>query len=467
MDKVKSPLIFPVTLEGDTIRVLDETALPFREEYINVKNLKKSVSVLKSMKTRAFGQVLLFFYTCILERGENIYETIEVIQDAFKKARPTFDFYTLGDILKKVTKEIESLERAVEAIIANFDTLRRKRVEELAAQLPAEANILTICNVNGELIYLDEALKKLKKKATFYVCETRPYLQGTRLTLWELQRAHIPAQLLTDAQAEELMRKGLVNCVVTGADRATTQGDIINKIGTYSLAVLSTHYDIPFYPLTQYPRDLDIDNIEIEYRPGNEVFMYTRKEERFDALYPSFDTVPSNLISGWADISGFKKNSETRSIVIKKAPGNLIAVWGPLSKEAATYLIEQTGHNTILLLESRPFMFGFYNASILKRENFPFTYCTDNAFGFLAQQAKIKELIFMYKEKEGESYKAYSGSGYVTLLAKLHGIPIRALRVKGADVSVKDNHAGSLDGIVYAQKDIIDAEDEFVTLEEG
>jgi methylthioribose-1-phosphate isomerase len=294
-----SPLFHPVRLHGNTIYVLDETRLPFEETYIEVKTTTDALEVLGQMKTRAFGQVLLFFYTCVLA-GE-----IEEIATAFKKTRPTFDFFSLAHALKETAQKTSTLQEAAICLIQGLDEKKKARVQQLAAILPDEARILTICNVNGELIYLSEALTGIGKTAIFFVSETRPYLQGTRLTLWELRTAHIPAHVLYDNQAAALMQQGLINCVITGSDRSTERGDVINKIGTYALARLARYFTIPFYVLTQFPQAIDIQEIPIEERPDNEVFMWLEGDGPWpEALYPSFDITPAEFISGWVDILG-------------------------------------------------------------------------------------------------------------------------------------------------------------------
>lgn len=294
-----SPLSFPVQLQDNKISLLDETRLPLEEAYIEVESLAAALQALGQMKTRAFGQVLLFFYTCVLTGN------IDEVAASFKKTRPTFDFLTLAGALKAAAKKTATLKQAVTSIIEDIDKKRRARAQKLAQILPQDARILTICNVNGELIYLSEALQARGKTATFFVSETRPYLQGTRLTLWELRRAHISAQVLCDNQAAVVMQKGLINCVVAGSDRSTAKGDIINKIGTYALARLAHYFAIPFYVLTQYPQALDIEKITIEERPPQEVFMWLDEKGPWpDAMYPAFDITPAEYISGWMDISG-------------------------------------------------------------------------------------------------------------------------------------------------------------------
>jgi len=291
---MNSPLLFPVKLKDKKISVLDETLLPDRKEYITVENLDKALWVLREMKTRSLGQVLLYFYSCVLFSGEF---SIDELSRKFKEQRPTFDFFMLGEIVKMQIKGGASTFEAVDKFISGFDLMRKKRARRLAEILPNPANILTICNVNGELIYLYEELEKINKKGTFYACETRPYLQGARLTFWELRRNNIPCKLICDNQAAALMERSLINCVVTGADRATKKGDVINKVGTYSLARLAKYFNIPFYALTQYPRDIDIENIEIEERPKKETFMYLEGGQDIEAVYPAFDITRSGFIT--------------------------------------------------------------------------------------------------------------------------------------------------------------------------
>jgi methylthioribose-1-phosphate isomerase len=295
-----TPLAFPVRLQvEDTIYVLDETALPFEETYIEVKTLDDALKVLSQMKTRAFGQVLLFFYMCVLEGS------VDNVTKAFQDTRPTFDFSLLADILKRRAGKTSTLKEAVNSIIKGLDEQKKTRAKRLAEILPREARILTICNASGELVYLYEALKAIGKTATFFLSETRPYLQGTRLTFWELSRAHIPAHVLCDNQAAIVMKNGLINCVVTGSDRSTERGDIINKIGTYAIARLARYFGIPLYALIQFPSNIDVEAIPIEERPAQEVFMWLEGKGPWpEALYPSFDITPSNFIAGWIDISG-------------------------------------------------------------------------------------------------------------------------------------------------------------------
>jgi len=291
--KNHSPLLFPVTFDGKRISVLDETQLPWKEIFIQVDSLSESLTVLKEMKTRAFGQVLLFYYTSILASPMKP----TAVADCFHEIRPTFDFHTLASMLEKSITHSASIHDAADKLIDNIDTMRLKRAELLATLLPQDTRILTICNISGELIYIYEAMKNTGKSMTVYVSETRPYLQGSRLTLWELARCEIPCCLLCDNQAASLMESGNINAVITGSDRSTKNGDIINKTGTYALAVLASVYSLPFYSYTQFPLDISVNDIPIEERDTDELFNYSSLEEYPPSIYPGFDIVPSELIT--------------------------------------------------------------------------------------------------------------------------------------------------------------------------
>jgi methylthioribose-1-phosphate isomerase len=146
-----SPLLFPVRLEERKLLVLDETSLPFKEEYLKVEKLEDALDILAKMKTRALGQVLLFFYSAVLFQKKF---SPEELAKRFKEIRPTFDFELLGQILNKQAKSGITLEEAVKNFIQGLEQKRKARAKELAKDLPDKANILTICNVSGELVYL-------------------------------------------------------------------------------------------------------------------------------------------------------------------------------------------------------------------------------------------------------------------------------------------------------------------------
>jgi methylthioribose-1-phosphate isomerase len=167
--------------------------------------------------------------------------------------------------------------------LAEEDLDRNRRIGAFgAALLPDDARVLTHCNAGalacvgyGTALGVIRAAHEQGRRPSVWVDETRPVLQGARLTAWELDRLGIPATLVADVMAASLMAAGLVDCVVVGADRIAANGDVANKVGTYGLAVLARHHDIPFY-VAAPTSTVDLacpsgDRIPIEHRPDEEV----------------------------------------------------------------------------------------------------------------------------------------------------------------------------------------------------
>ncbi|MDP1853819.1 MAG: hypothetical protein Q8L26_06430 [Candidatus Omnitrophota bacterium] len=316
MNIPESPLFNPVIFKGGHIAVLDETLLPFKQEYIKVSGLNGALYVLRQMKTRAFGQVLLFYYTLILEAKKNEITNLKSfsklsrsITEKFIQTRPTFAFSQLNNELLsmlKNNKEEGSFISLIKIIILTYidsiQNARRHRARLAAGILPQSARILTHCNVSGELVTMFAEAEKLGKSVEFFATETRPYFQGARLTAWELNRANANTYLICDIQAGDILKRCRIDMVLVGSDRVTLKGDIVNKLGTYQLAILAKHYGVPFYCFVQPPGDTkSIKDIKIEYRPKEEMLVFEKSclaPKSQEAIYPSFDVVPSSLITG-------------------------------------------------------------------------------------------------------------------------------------------------------------------------
>ncbi len=178
-----------------------------------------------------------------------------------------------------------------------------------AALLPPGARALTHCNTGalatggvGTALGVLRAAWEERRLAHVWVDETRPLLQGARLTAWELEQAGIPFAVVVDGAAASLMAQGEVDCVVVGADRIARNGDTANKIGTYGLAVLAWHHDLPLYVVaptsTVDPELASGAGIAIEERDGEEV------TARFPARNPAFDVTPAALVSAFVTEQG-------------------------------------------------------------------------------------------------------------------------------------------------------------------
>jgi methylthioribose-1-phosphate isomerase len=205
----------------------------------------------------------------------------------------------------------DALLREAHAILAEDLAMCHAMGRHGAALIPARGRVLTHCNAGGlATAGYGTALAPIRtaheqgRPIHVLVDETRPFLQGARLTAWELQRAGVPLTLITDNMAGYFMRRGEVDCVIVGADRVVANGDIANKIGTYSLAVLAKAHDIPFYvaaPSSTVDFELTTgDAIPIEQRDPAEVTSLAGQPvapQGVAAAHPAFDVTPHELIT--------------------------------------------------------------------------------------------------------------------------------------------------------------------------
>ncbi|MDD4980243.1 MAG: S-methyl-5-thioribose-1-phosphate isomerase [Candidatus Omnitrophica bacterium] len=294
-----SPLFWPVRLKGNTIYILDETALPGKLTYLKVRNYQQACSAIKNMKTRAVGQVLLVMYTFLLEEKRRT--DLKKVAQALNSTRPTLSFKMLTDMVLDWASRGEPLKRN---IFGFLEVLKNKRIEQARQASGLIKNkdvILTHCNVSGLMPLIGDFCRRQNKRVSFFVTETRPYLQGARLTAWELKQAGLAVTLITDSMAAYVMSQGKVNKVIVGADHLAQNGDIANKIGTYQIAVLARYFKIPFYVLCPPPsRVKSGKEIKIEIRPDKEMLEYQGVRlapKGVKGYYPAFDVTPNELIT--------------------------------------------------------------------------------------------------------------------------------------------------------------------------
>jgi methylthioribose-1-phosphate isomerase len=318
-----------VRWETDRLRIIDQTFLPEREVYITLSSAGQVWEAIKMLRVRgapAIGIAGAYgFYLGIRDLPvpafTMFYSECERIADYLNSSRPTA--VNLSWALKRILttiyaqkeKPISELKKIVlktAMIIHEEDRRLCKSIGRNGAELvPENARILTHCNTGGlatgefgtafSVILHAHQQKKVKK---VWVDETRPLLQGARLTTWELDKAGVPFTLNIDAAAAFLMQKGDVDLVITGADRITKNGDTANKIGTYSLAVLANAHNIPFYIAAPYSTiDMNLETgqeIEIEERDSEEVTSFGNKQtapKKTDVYNPAFDVTPNGLIT--------------------------------------------------------------------------------------------------------------------------------------------------------------------------
>jgi len=234
-----------------------------------------------------------------LEPKESSYEILA-------KSRPTA--VNLSWALERMRRAVDKKAEA-EAIFAEDLAVNRAIGAHGATLIPQGARILTYCNTGslataGHGTALGVIRSARDKGVSVIVCETRPYLQGARLTAWECMQEGIPCTLITDNMAGHLMSRKELDLVIVGADRIAANGDTANKIGTYTLAVLARRHGLPFYvaaPLSTFDRNIaDGSLIPIEERPAEEVTGYRGQRwapEGVAVRNPAFDVTPAELIT--------------------------------------------------------------------------------------------------------------------------------------------------------------------------
>lgn len=301
-----SPLFWPVQLKGNTIYILDETALPYKISYLKAKNYQQGCKAIREMKTRAVGQVLMVFYIFLQvirknKNRKNILPLLKQVAGCINATRPTLSFRMLTDMILQQASSGRPLEKYLYGFLGNLKEKRILQAEEAAGLINDKDVILTHCNISGLLPLIGEFCRKEKKKISFFVTETRPYLQGSRLTAWELKQGGFNVTIITDNMVAQVMSEGRINKVIVGADHLAKNGDIANKIGTYQIALLAKYFRIPFYCICPPPSEAKTGrDIKIEIRPQSEILEYQglRLAPRgVKAYYPAFDITPADLIS--------------------------------------------------------------------------------------------------------------------------------------------------------------------------
>ena len=452
----QSPLFEPVLWNGDGFKILDELLVPERIEYIQITQVAQALDAVRQMKTRAFGQVLTFLYSGALLAGAYrgneaapLRQEIVAMTEAFCSARPTFDFRGLGAFFDECFSKVNSAGALGESIACRAREFgheivraRQERAKRTASILPQRAQILTHCNISGELVEVARHCRISGKEFSVIATETRPYLQGTRLTAWELARAGVTTSIIPDCAIAQVMATGEVNGVIVGADRCARNGDVINKVGTYPLALMAREYDVPFYALVQEPRSLERGlDVPIEERPAAELLTFRGQpitpasNTELRARYPSFDVTPGDLITyliGFGETytpETFRKLHESSSSLegVKPEAKYLLLYGVPPPNQYAFFrtALKTADAETVLVPEMRPALWGAQVvAPELQARRVPTTLISDNVMGTLFAQGEIGKLCLFYDSLSNEGPIALCGSLLAVRLAQLHGVEI-------------------------------------------
>ncbi len=314
---------------GGQLVLIDQTRLPV--DFVELTCLDEemvweAIRVLRVRGAPAIGiaaayGVCLGLKSCRDRSLEEFFQRLEEVADYLAGSRPTAVnlFWALERIRRKANelRGDHTPEQIYQALLAEARAIHAEdramchAIGRYGAELlPDGAGVLTHCNAGGlatseygTALSVMFTAQDQGKRLHVYVDETRPLLQGARLTAWELARRGLPATLICDSMAAQVMREGRVQAVVTGADRIAANGDTANKIGTYSVAVLAQAHGIPFYiaaPSNTFDLSLDSgQGIPIEQRPAEEVthgFGRQVAPEGIDVYNPAFDVTPAKYI---------------------------------------------------------------------------------------------------------------------------------------------------------------------------
>ncbi|HVP68307.1 MAG TPA: S-methyl-5-thioribose-1-phosphate isomerase [Anaeromyxobacteraceae bacterium] len=299
----------------DAVRLLDQRLLPGEEAWLALGSAGEVADAIRALAVRgapAIGVAAAYALAAEARRGAGE-AALRDAADRLVRARPTA--VNLEWAVRRMARRFGEGAAALLAeahAIRDEDEAGCRRIGSLGAPLlPPEARVLTHCNAGalatagyGTALGVVRAAREAGRLEMVFADETRPFFQGARLTAWELARDDIPVTVITDGMAGWLMARGEISCVVVGADRIAANGDVANKIGTYSLAVLASHHAIPFYVAAPWST---VDTatpsgsaIPIEERSSDEVVRIDGRlvaPEGVPARYPAFDVTPAPLVT--------------------------------------------------------------------------------------------------------------------------------------------------------------------------
>jgi methylthioribose-1-phosphate isomerase len=310
--------------EGDHLLLIDQRKLPHEEVYVRCESCQDVANAIRDMVVRgapAIGVTAAFGVALGIKEKRPFAEIYELLFES----RPTaVNLRWALEAMKKHYEQdpsFESMEREAIALYNEDVTTNETMATHGAALIKTGARLLTYCNTGtlataeyGTALGVIRKAHAQKKDISVFVCETRPYLQGLRLTSWECRKLGIPQTVISDNMAATLMQQRKVDAILVGADRIAANGDTANKIGTYMLAVLANYHDVPFYVVAP-TSTIDLrcptgDQIPIEERHPHEVTHIQGAPiglKDVNVYNPSFDVTPSILVSAIVTNKGVVK----------------------------------------------------------------------------------------------------------------------------------------------------------------
>ena len=312
---------------GDRIKIIDQTELPHKEVFLELHDCHEVAEAIKKLCIRgapdigvaaAYGFALAAQGIKASSKADFL-TRLRPMSETLASSRPTaVNLFWALERMNKVAQSGKNVSQIKAALISEAQRIEaendeaNRRLSEFGAELIQDGfTILTHCNAGslatagyGTALGVIKMAKEQGKKVKVYANETRPLLQGARLTVWEMLKENIPVTLITDSMAGYFMNKGAINCVIVGADRIAANGDVANKIGTYTMAVLAAENGIPFYvaaPMSTVDFSLSSGaDIPIEERNPDEVTHIRGiriAPEGAKAANPAFDVTPHCYVS--------------------------------------------------------------------------------------------------------------------------------------------------------------------------
>lgn len=321
-------MIKPIGWTEDAVLLLDQRLLPDREEYIELTDIDQVAEAIRDLVVRGAPAIGVTAALGLAMEARRLDDEPDEFRAGFDRAcervvraRPTaVNLAWAVERMRGIVDEClaagvpatrERLTVEARLLYEQDIEINRTLGRHGAALVPSRARILTHCNAGalatagyGTALGVVRAAREAGNEVSVLADETRPFLQGARLTAWEMQKDGIPCTVITDSMAGHLMQKGLIDVVIVGADRIAANGDVANKIGTYTVAVLAREHGIPFYVAAPTSTvDLALpsgDRIPIEERSGEEVLVLHDRRlapEGVSAAYPAFDVTPARLVT--------------------------------------------------------------------------------------------------------------------------------------------------------------------------
>jgi methylthioribose-1-phosphate isomerase len=328
---------------GDRIKIIDQTELPYKEVFLELHDYHEVADAIKKLRIRGAPDIgvaaaygfALGAQAIRASTKDEFTRKLRPVSKNLAASRPTAVnlFWAIERMNQTAQsgKNVTGIKKALIAEARRIETendVANRKLSELGAELIKDGfTILTHCNAGslataayGTALGVIKMAKEQGKRVKVYATETRPLLQGARLTTWELIKENIPVTLITDNMAGHFMSRGVIDCVIVGADRIAANGDVANKIGTYTLAVLATDNGIPFYVAAP------VSTIDISLSSGADIPIEERSPDEVTHIHgvriapkgvkaanPAFDVTPHCYVSAIITEKGvFREPYEVR-----------------------------------------------------------------------------------------------------------------------------------------------------------